>query len=338
MLASDMRTTSQDIEKQAAEWVAKRELGEMSPKEQAAFDAWLAADVRALGAYCRIEGTLARLGRVGRAVRDGGAASELCEKPDSGTVKRHLTRRVVLGGSIAASIAAVFAVGASMWLRRQQSSFASGVGLVREVSLSDGSVITLNTDSEVSVNYTDAVREIHLVRGEALFDVAKNKKRPFIVFAAGTQVRAVGTSFSVSMLPQRPVQVLVKEGVVELKPAAGDRASAVRVKANMRVLIPEGEHFIAVNVAQEKVVRDLAWQHGELAFDNQTLREAAEEYARYSSIRIVVDEASADRTVTGSFAANDPIGFAKLTAEALNLQVEVNDNEVRLLSRPQKKL
>jgi transmembrane sensor len=333
-----MRTTSQDIEKQAAEWVAKRELGDLSPKEQAAFDAWLAADVRALGAYCRIEGALVRLGRVGRAARDGDDAPGPREEPATGIVKRYLSRRVILSGSVAAGFAAVCTIGASMWMRRQQNSFVSGVGLVREVPLSDGSVITLNTNSEVSVNYTDAVREIHLLRGEALFDVAKNKKRPFIVFAAGTQVRAVGTSFSVSMLPQRPVQVLVKEGVVELKPAAGDRVSAVRVKANTRVLIPERDRFIAVNIAQEKVDRDLAWQHGELAFDNQTLREAAQEYARYSSIRIVVDEASADRTVTGSFAANDPIGFAKLTAEALDLQVEVNDNEVRLLSRPQKKL
>lgn len=332
-------STSQDIERQAAAWVAKRELGVISPNEEAEFEAWLSADPRALGAYCRIEGSLVRLDRIGSAA--GGVAKAYMPPQGSGGEierKRSLTRRLVLGGSVAAGIAAVGATTATIWMHRGASDFVSGVGLVREIPLSDGSVITLNTNSEVRVNYTDERREIYLVRGEALFDVAKNKQRPFIVFAGRAQVKAVGTSFSVSMLPKRPIEVLVKEGVVEFNSASGKKNSAVRAKANTRVLTSDGKHFIAVDVAQTKIAKDLAWRQGQLVFDNQTLREAAQEYARYSNIRIVVDDASGDRTITGSFAANDPIGFAKLTADALGLRVEVNEVEVRLSDRMQKKL
>lgn len=337
-----MPTSSRDIEKQAAEWVAKHDLGNMTQEDAAAFDAWLAADRRALGAYCRIEGTLLRLERAGSAVgagEDTVVVTDDAGPPAVAACPPRVSRRVVLGGSIAAGLASLCAIGAGTWLYRQENTvYSSGHGMVREVLLSDGSVVTLNTDSEISVRYTETLREIHLLRGEALFDVAKNKKRPFIVIAENTQVKAVGTSFSVSMLPQHPVQILVKEGVVELKRPSNEHDTAVRVKANTRVLVPDDSRYIAVNVAPTTVARDLAWQRGLLLFDNKTLREAATEYARYSDVHIVVDDASALRTITGSFAANDPVGFAKLTAKALDLQLEVNDREVRLFDRSEKKM
>lgn len=326
-----MPTTSHDIERQAAEWVAKRSMGALTSKDEAAFDAWLAADTRALGAYCRLEGTLSRLERVGGAIvgrTDG--LSEKTSNPEPGSFLSR--RRIMAASGLAASIAALGA--GAIWWNGQSKSYASQGGQVREISLSDGSVVTLNTNSEVSVRYTDALREIHLLRGEALFDVAKNKSRPFIVTAGETRVRAVGTSFAVSMIPERPVQVLVKEGIVEVK--AGAKRPAVRAKANTRVLIPDEDRYIAVSVAQTKVTRELAWQHGLISFDNQTLQDAAQEYARYSDIRIITDEETGKRTITGSFAANDPIGFAKLTAAALDLQVEVGEKEVRLTAGKKK--
>jgi transmembrane sensor len=334
-----MPTTCWVIEKQAAEWVAKRELGNMSPEDEAAFASWLAADMRALGAYCRLEGTLVRLERAGGSATDTVPPGDAAYVPRESVAASPIPRRHVLMGGIAASVAVLCAAGGGMWLYRgRNSNYASERGLVREVPLADGSVVTLNTDSEISVRYTDTIREIRLLRGEALFDVAKNKKRPFVVFAGRAQVKAVGTSFSVSMLPRHPVQLLVKEGVVELRQATNDHGSAVRVKANTRVLIPGDNRYIAVDVAQTTVARDLAWQRGLLSFDNMTLREAADEYARYSDIRIVVDDSSAKRTVTGSFAANDPIGFAKLTAKALDLQIVVSERQVRLSGQTEKKI
>lgn len=322
-----MTTTSEDIDLQAAEWVARRDAGSLTPEGEAKFEAWLAADVRALGAYCRVEAALSRLERVGRVTKKELAAVRVQNAP------AWSRRRFVLTGGVAASIATVGIVGTVLSFLSGETCYATGIGDVREFPLTDGSIITLNTNSEVSVKYTDETRRIHLLRGEALFDVAKNKRRPFVVFAGDTQVWAVGTSFSVSMLPSRPIQVLVKEGIVELKREAKGQMSPIRVNANTRVLSSTNDHVVAANLLPAKVARDLAWQYGRIAFDNQTLHDAANEFARYSDIRINIDPAVAHRTITGLFSSNDPIGFAKLTAAALDLQVEVNDKEVKLSAR-----
>ena len=316
--------TSEDVDRQAAEWVVRKDLGNLSPEDEFAFDAWLAGDPRALGAYCRVEAALFRLERA------GGVARPNLKSPRPKENFRFTRRGVVLAGSAAAGIVAgVF--GVPLWNRQQGKRLSSRVGEVRQVPLDDGSIVTLNTNSEIAVKYTEDLRQISLLRGEALFDVAENKKRPFIVLAGGTQVRAVGTSFSVSILPQQPIKVLVREGVVELKQASNvTRVSPVRVSANMRALSSRSDRIIAASLSQEHVKRDLAWQYGQIAFDNETLSDAANEFARYNVVHIVVDPAIGSRTITGLFAASDPIGFARLAAAALGLHLEVNDGEVRL--------
>ena len=332
-----MQLTNNEIDRQAAEWLAKRDAGTLSSDEEADFQAWLAADVRALGAYCRCEGALAQV-EFAAGIAESELAVFRAAKDIQGAKGWAWTRRrAVLTGGAAAGLAAAGVVGVAHLTSSREVNFATEIGTVREVTLADDSIVTLNTNSEISVRYSDATRVVHLRRGEALFDVAKNKKRPFIVLAENTEVRAVGTSFAVSMLPKQPLQILVKEGVVELKPRIAGQFAPFRVTANTRLLIPHEDRFVASTLPTSKVRRDLAWQYGQIAFDNETLHEAAEEFARYSDIRIVVDPAVANRTVTGLFAANDPVGFAKTSAEILDLKVEVKDGEVYLSDRPEKK-
>ena len=316
--------TSEDMDRQAAEWAVKKDAGALSPEDEIAFEAWLAGDARALGAYCRVEAALFRLERAG-----GVAKPRL--SPARAIENIRFTRRsaFLAGGAAAGLLAGVLA--ARQWGREQGLRLSTRIGEVREVPLDDGSVVTLNTSSEVAVKYSKELRQIHLLQGEALFDVAKNKDRPFIVLAGNTQVRAVGTSFSVSMLPRRPIQVLVREGVVEFKRADNPaRALPVRVSANMRALSSRSNPIVAASVPQESVKRDLVWQYGQIAFNNESLIDAANEFARYNEVRIVVDPAAGGRTITGLFAASDPIGFAKLAATALGLHMQVDGSEVRL--------
>jgi transmembrane sensor len=321
-----MSVLNQEIDRQAADWAVKRDLGALSPQDQAAFEAWLAADIRHLGAYGRAEAVLGRLERVHTGAVETVRARVPVPAPLWGR------RRVVLTGSVAAGLAAVGFFGAALWREGREEVFVTGLGQVREVPLADGSLITLNTNSRVSVRFTPERREIRLLQGEALFDVAKNKKRPFVVVAGDMQVRAVGTAFTVSMLPKRPIQVLVKEGVVELNRNGPVKGPAVRVKAYTQALAPADAPIVAAGVAQSKLDRTLAWQFGRIAFDNETLQDAVGEFARYSDVRIVLDPAVANRTVTGLFVSNDPIGFAKAAAAVLKLHVEVSEREVRLSS------
>jgi len=318
-----MSQKNQEIDNLAAHWATRRDLGTLSPEEEAEFQNWLAADNRHLGAYGRAEAVLFRLERLNGTSLDAPPSQN--SHPSSWN-----RRRLIWAGGAAASVAA--AIGAALHLPENvgERSFSTAIGQIREVVLEDGSVVVLNTDSKIMVRFTSEVRDIALLRGEAQFDVAKNKKRPFIVSAGDTRVRAVGTSFTVSMLPRKPVQVLVKEGIVELQRADAATAIPVRASANIQAIAAVGSPFVTLEVPEEKLIRDLAWQQGRIAFDNQSLEDAAEEFARYSEVRIVVDPAVSDRTVTGLFASNDPVAFARAAAAVLKLRVEVRGSEVRI--------
>jgi transmembrane sensor len=254
--------------------------------------------------------------------------------PDIADTPALTSRRIVLAGGVAAGFAGLGAMGRVAWKsvppkkEHPEEHFATAVGESQEVRLADGSVMTLNTSTKATVRFTDETREIHLLQGEALFDVAKNKRRPFIVTAGDTKVRAIGTSFTVSMLPAQPILVLVREGVIELQRTT--MAAPVRASANVQVLAPLNAPIATVAIPEAQVERDLAWQFGKIAFENQTLPEAAEEFARYSDVRIIVDPAVADRTVTGLFVSSDPIGFAKAAASVLKLRLHVKGREVRI--------
>jgi len=110
----------------------------------------------------------------------------------------------------------------------------------------------------------------------------------------------------------------------------------VRAGANIRAIVQPGAPIVTVAMPEEKLARDLAWQRGDIALDNQTLADAADEFARYSEVRIIVDPGVSNKTVTGLFASNDPVGFARATASVLKLQMEVKGSEVRIFENSTK--
>lgn len=319
-----MLSTSQQVDEQAAKWAAKRDAG-LTPAQAEEFEQWLKADKRHLGAYARAEGALIRVERTQGWARDVSSTLVPVKVPVWNR------RRLMLAGSAAAGFAAAGIFAARWWESSRQETYVTDRGEIRQILLADGSVIKLNTNSKVAVQYTAKVRKIHLLEGEALFDVAKNKERPFLVLAKGTLVRAVGTSFTVSVLAKKPVRVVVKEGVVEFRRTDGVSSKPVRVSANNQAVAPQAGAISATPIAEAKLDRSLAWQYGRIAFNDETLRDAASEYARYSDIQITVDPAVANMTITGSFVSNDPIGFARTAASTLDLQVEINGREIKIL-------
>jgi len=315
------RFPPQEVERQAAQWAARRCAG-LSAADHALFEAWLAGDLRHLGAYAKAEAVLAELDRAGAAGAD--ALRPVIVTSNSGQMRR----RTLLVGSVAAGL--TLAAGTGLWLSHRRLRYSTGIGETREVMLSDGSLITLNTNSSVEVQYDKDRRHIQLLRGEALFDVAKNKARPFIVAAGDTQVRAVGTSFTVSLLPQAPIRVLVREGVVEVTRPQTPRQAPVRVAANSVALAPPQAPIEAEAIPSVQVSRDMAWREGRLAFDNVTLADAARQFARYSAISIQLAPDLENQTVTGLFVSTDPVGFARAVAISMNLQMDADGQEVRL--------
>jgi len=216
-------------------------------------------------------------------------------------------------------------------VRVPSGEFATRRGEVRFVPLADGSAITLNTETRLDVDFTAGERTVELLKGEALFSVAHDRARPFVVHAGDTHIRAVGTSFTVRRLPGEKVKVLVREGVVEVTEDVTIKPAPIRVVAQSQAVLQPFAVAAVVSVPAPQIERELAWQQGMISLDGRTLREAAEEFARYSNTRIIIDDPSiADRTVTGLFSANNPLGFARAVATSMNLSVDVELGTVRL--------
>ncbi len=349
-----MGRLNDEIDGVAAEWAARMAGRELTPDEQDSFDSWIAADTRHLGAFARARTVLLRLGRL-RAVGADALRSSVAEiltstSAVSSSAQPAVTpptavndavlplkkpvwtrRRAVMTGSVAACVAGLGILGFRWRVDYPDGEFSTRVGETRQVRLPDGSVVTLNTNSRLTVRYTDAVRKIRLEQGEALFKVAKNKKRPFIVAVSDTEVRAVGTAFTVRLLPQRPIQILVQEGVVEVARRGKEAGKPIRAVAETQTLVPADAPIVVHSISHPQVARKLAWQYGRIAMENETLKDAAAEFARYSDTRIIVDPAVSGRTITGLFASNDPVGFAKVAASVLDLHVEEEPNAVRIV-------
>lgn len=334
------KETAQKIDMAAAVWVAKLDRGNLSEAEQNELDAWLAADSRRVGAFAKAKAVAIyseRAMALGANLDLDDFDNLLAESghgPKDARPAMISRRRLLWGGSaMAAGLAA--AVTAGLVLTSRGKEYSTQRGQMKVIPLSDGSVISLNTESRIRVAYSEERRTIHLEEGEALFDVAKDALRPFLVLAGDSQVVATGTSFVVRHLTDTPVEVLVREGSVEInqrsKPAA-----VLRLSENMRAVArTDPAHKAgatsAIAVSADEVKRAMAWRDGRIAFEGQTLREAAEEFHRYSDIRIIIDDPNvANQAVTGLFQVNDPIGFAKAVATSFGLHAEVSDKQVRL--------
>ena len=318
------KKTAHLIDAEAAQWAARIDRGPLASDEEHLFQAWLSGDARSAGAFARMQ-ALALTSARARALGPDFDPAAFAPVP-------FMARRTVLqlGGTVAAC--ALVALAGSWQVARLRGRFSTGKGETKVVALKDGSVVTLNTASEIQVGYTDALRSVELIRGEALFDVARNKARPFVVAAGDTTVRVVGTSFTVRHLDATPVQVLVREGIVEVfKPAAG--APAVRITANNMAVAPadDGAAISAMAVPVAQVHRQLAWQNGQIAFEGETLAQAAEEFSRYSDTKIVIEDPALGREeIAGLFKATDPVGFAQTIAISLNAHASIGEGEVRL--------
>jgi transmembrane sensor len=321
--------TVESINEQAARWAVRADPGPLSPEDQQELDAWLIADPRHRGAYVRARAQWVDLDRLAAL---HGPASSVTTSADA---RPGISRRQLL----AASVAAVSVVGGGLsWiiLRRGREHYMSGIGEVRRIALEDGSTLMLNTATEVTVQFSERQRNIRLIRGEALFEVAHDTARPFLVRVNDIAVRAVGTAFAVR-LEAAQVDVTVTEGIVEVAgPALGSdqaasaasRPKAQRVAANERVVIMLARAPEVRPIAPAEADRQLAWREGMVSFNGEPLQTAVAEINRHNRRQIVIDDpALAKKPVVGIFRATDLDGFSAAAAEALKARA-IRDGEV----------
>jgi transmembrane sensor len=299
---------------EAAAWALKHPLDQ---EGQAALERWLALDPRHPGALLR---AMAGLSLVDSAITP--------EVRDRGPVAWP-RRRVVAGmaGALAASFAGVIG-----WRGIMGERVRTARGEIRRLPLSDGSIATIDTDSALSLAFADDSRRISLDHGQAWFQVAKDRTRPFVVDAGIAQARAIGTAFSVERR-DNGVDVAVTEGVVAVWPSSA-RGEVTILQAGQFAQFRPGAQAPTTGTAPAAIARTLAWRSGEIALENETVATAVVRFNRYNRRQVVlVDPAVGNERLVGLFQIDRPEDFAATLAATLDVAVTTTPEEIRLAKK-----
>jgi transmembrane sensor len=341
--------TRAEIEEEAAAWIWRMDSGSRTTADPEGFDAWLRQDPRhrrAVDELSKVWESLDTLAEAPRAqvLPPLGApapyASTSSAQPMPGRHSK-LARRPLW---FAAAAALVAAVAGAMWLNKGSETqvLATAVGQHRNVVLADGSIVSLNTNTIVETNLGHRAREIYLRKGEAHFDVAPDRSRPFLVHAGDAVVQAIGTEFEVRVRADQHVDVLVNEGRVEVRPdalAPAPRALdtrrvptavvTVRAVSAGQALSTATINYPVTPVSQEQLSSDLAWREGAVVFDSEPLSEAIAEIQRYTDARIVIsDPGIASLPVGGRFKTDDLQGFLDGLQAALPITIRRTADDI----------
>lgn len=215
------------------------------------------------------------------------------------------------------------------------ASYATHVGERQRVVLGDGSRVTLDAGSVLRVRYSPDARRLVLEKGRALFEVAHDSARPFIVHAGDGNIVAHGTVFDVSVGPSS-VRVILIQGVVEV---SKDKDAGKHAPSSVRRLTPGQQVTFDKNgpITEPKPVAHsaLQWLDGRLSFNRARLADAVAEFNRHSKRKIVLATPDlGDLPVTGGFQADDSESFAESVAANFGLAVAATPDQIVLSSKP----
>lgn len=320
------------IRDDAVRWRVLRDQRELTTAEAQAFSEWL-QDPQHAAAY------------------DEASRAWAIIRPDAGNARLERLREEALALSppgsrswqhpaLAAAVAGVLIAG-TVWLWSRASTHAvraptiasSGITTMRdyvtargerlEITLPDGSNVSLNTDTALDVEFSEGQRLVRLRRGQAAFSVAHDSTRPFVVQAGDRQVRATGTLFDV-YLAQNRLQVVLAEGeVIVTRLQAGERAARpVRLSPGQALVARPGA---ADEVQTRDARRALRWRDGFVEFNDTSLAEAVAEMNRYSEVPVTLrDERTGALRISGVFRTDQPDQFLTVIQEVLPVRVHTS--------------
>jgi transmembrane sensor len=359
MLQMERRDKLTLISEEASEWFIRVKDDGLLAVEQEEYLRWLKASPDHIAEALRMGRLFAGLRRIGL---DGSDLEESISEEGASNVVELMPREQPIatpaserpqGDSrswpIAAALCAV-ALGSLLIVAIQFGWFNEAIETDasewRRFTLADGSVVRAGPRTRLSIQFDETQRLIQLPDGEALFQVAKDRNRPFFVNAGVAVVRAVGTEFGVSRKDDK-ILVTVAEGVVSVSQVpnhsnwfkrddnptenVGNRKS-VAVSAGQQATVPRAG---PVKVQRVDVKTELAWAQGRLIFESgTTVADAIEEFNKRNIIQIAVNDGEiANQPIRGSFDAADPESFVQVLSHGMRISV-VRDTPGVLFLKP----
>lgn len=193
-----------------------------------------------------------------------------------------------------------------VWRSLQPDTYATAVGEQHSIALPDGSVVQLDASSRIRVRLSKSERDVDLLEGQALFQVAHDAGRPFIVRSGTALVRAVGTQFDVYRKKRGTIITVIEGQVAVAPPEPGT------IKAHSMILLSAGEQVTVLPESVSQPTRanmtaTQAWMQRRLVFDSTPLSEVVDEFNRYNTHKLVVDDPELQKLeIIGVFSSTDP--------------------------------
>lgn len=349
-----MRADSMAIEQAAAGWLARRDGDRWNAEEEAALQRWLDVDVGHRVAFLRLQAAWQEGGRLqalGAGWQDSAAPARghwqvspagrreqmlqaMAQRPAAARPVRQRRFAHFAAAATLAGCALALAWGWRSQTRVDTATYRTAMGEVRTLPLADGSHATLASATGIEVRLSGRARDVALTSGEAIFEVAKDPRRPFSVAAEGYRAVAVGTRFSVRR-DVAALRVVVTEGTVRLDaPAtAAGAIPSVMLPAGSVALV-RGNGLLVRSLPLADAQRLLDWRDGLLAFRDAPLSEVVAEFNRYNARKLVLADAEAGALrIGGNFRWDNTEGFVRLLEAGFPVRAEADKGRIVLHSR-----
>ncbi|PAJ76139.1 hypothetical protein CJF42_01270 [Pseudoalteromonas sp. NBT06-2] len=229
----------------------------------------------------------------------------------------------------------------------QVKDYQTKVGEQISFSLSDGTSIRLNTNSQVHVAFTDKHRQISLLKGEARFDVTKDKNRPFTVSIGEKSFTALGTIFNVQKNNSSDSELVVTEGKVLISDTKtitkrlGNIVNSFKTLEHHKLagaVVNSGEKSIVTSktkiskISLDQIQKELSWQQGMLIFDATPLVTALNEVSRYNDIHFEFsDKGLSELKISGYFKSGDIDTLLQSLIDNLGIHLKrVSEKNIKL--------
>lgn len=235
----------------------------------------------------------------------------------------------------------LFIVNNSLMKSTPSLVYKTNIGEVENITLSDNSIITLNTNSEIKVTLTDEVRKVDLISGEAFFVVTSNKKRPFVVVSGQQEITVVGTQFNVHKMLSG-VEVAVIEGIVQVEQKLGiSTQSKLKPVGQDKYLLEKGNigtfntaTDIIMPLDSAKRAKKTSWRNGLLVFKDENLQTVINELNRYRHNKIELQGVDTQTLkISGAFDFTQKEQVLTGLLQTLPIKMEYQGNKIILTNK-----